>query len=191
MSTSIKRLKPNHFRPQDTHIPNQFRSLPEIKSSSTPCAEIKSISTNQTETSLSRYSHQKEAICGPKTRGHFDHHHPHKNRVNRSSHLNQVYFGPHTVNFDPLHEKQAAFDPNTKTNSNSLPYTKINITSTPLLKSSQFYPHPKMMSISMPPHKNQINFVPHTKSQLFFEPHAIPKLIPISTLKSSQFRSPP
>ena len=60
-------------------------------------------------------------------------------------------------------QKHVNFDPNTKTKSNSIGPTKIKLISTPL-KSSQFDPHSKTKSISMPRHKNQVNFDPDTKT---------------------------
>ena len=123
------------------------------------------------------------------SRNNFDNHHPHKKQVNRSSHLRQANFGPHTVEFSPPYKKQVTFDSNTKNKSNSITHTKIKLISTPLLKSSQFYPHPKIKSSSMPPHKNRVNFDPHTKTTYFLTPTQ-PKSIPIPTLTSSQFRSP-
>ena len=85
----------------------------------------------------------------------FDNHHPQKKKhVNRSSHLKQANFGPHTVEFDLPHKKQVTFDPNTKTKSNSIHQTKIKIISTPL--SSQFDLHSKIKSASMPQTKTKI-----------------------------------
>ena len=75
------------------------------------------------------------------------------------------------------------------TRSISIPRTKTNIISTPLLKSSQFDPRSKIKSISTPPHKNLYNFDPHSKTKYFFtftqsQVNSIPRL------NSSQFRSP-
>ena len=106
-----------------------------------------------------------------KNRVNFDHHRPHKKQVNRSSHSKQVNFGPHTVNFDPPHKNHFTFHPNTVTKSNSTPHTKIEIISTPVLKSSQFDPHSKIKSTPMLPHKIQFNFDLHTKTKNFSPPH--------------------
>ena len=97
----------------------------------------------------------------------FDHH-PHKNKVHRSSHSKQINFGPRTVNFDPPHKKRVTFDPNAKP-SQIRSLEKNKLISTPLLKSSQFDPHPKIKSISLP-HKSQVNFDPHTKTKYFESP---------------------
>ena len=114
-----------------------------------------------------------------KNRVNFDHHHLHKNQVNRSSHSKQVNFGAHMINFEPPHKKQVTVDCNTKTKSNSISPAKIKLSSTPLLQSSQFDPQSKIKSISMPWHKDQVNFDPHPRAKYFSIP----------TQKSSQFRS--
>ena len=123
----------------------------------------------------------KPSDLGPvsKIRVNFDHHHPPINQVNRSSHSKQLNFGPHTVNFDPSHKKHVRFDPNTKNKSNSNPHTRIKLISTPILKSCRIDPHCKIMSISMPPDKNQVNLYSHIKNKYFWT----------STQKPSQFRS--
>ena len=109
----------------------------------------------------------------------FDNHHPHKKKqVNRSSHLKQANFGPHTVEFDLPHKKQVTFDPNTKTKWNSITHTKIKLILTPLLKSSQFHPHPEIMSSSMPHTKTWLIWI-HTPKPSIFRPPRNP----------SQFRS--
>ena len=148
----------------------------------------------------------------------FDHHHPHKNQFNRSSHSKKANFGPHTVNFDPTRKKQVTFDPNTKTKSNSIPHTKIkfrrhhwnHVNSIPALKSSQFWCvhtktklvsiHTLKPSIFRPHAKNQVNsdpctevksiLIPTIKSSQFWCRDTKTKLIPIPTLKPSLFRSP-
>ena len=88
--------------------------------------------------------------------------------------LKQVNLGPHTVNFDPPHKHQVSFDHNTKTKSNSIPQTKINIVSTHPLKSSQIDPHYKTKSISMPRHKKQVNFDADTKIKYSLPPRQKP-----------------
>ena len=119
-----------------------------------------------------------------KNRVNFDHHHLHKNQVNRSSHSKQVNFGAHMINFEPPHKKQVTVDCNTKTKSNSIPPTKIKLIPRPLLQSSQFDPYSKIKSISMPSHKDQVNFDPHTKTKYFSISKTKSILIP------SKFRSP-
>ena len=71
---------------------------------------------------------------------------PHKNRVSRSPTKNKS-ISARTVNFDPPHKIQVDFDPNAKTQSNSIHHTKVNFISTPPMKSSQFDPHSKTKSI--------------------------------------------
>ena len=55
---------------------------------------------------------------------------------------------------NPSHQKQANFDPNTETKSNSIPHTIIIYFFTTPLISSQSDPHSYIWSISMPRHKN-------------------------------------
>ena len=51
------------------------------------------------------------------------------------------------------------------------PLHRIKLISTPPLKSSQFDPHSKIKSISMPRRTNQLNFDPDTKTKYFQPPH--------------------
>ena len=125
-----------------------------------------------------------------KIRVNFDHHHPHKNEVHRSSHSKQVNFGPLTVNYDPPHKKQVTFDPNAKTKSNSIPHKEMKLISTPLLKSKvSSIPTLKSSQFGCLHTKTKLISI-HTLTPSVFEPHSITKSIRISAVKSSQFPSP-
>ena len=115
----------------------------EVKSISTTHAKTRSISTTDTQKQGQSITTQKTSQCLP---------------------AHNQFRTPHT--------KRISFDPNTKTESNSIPHKKINLISTPL-KSSQFDAHSRTNPISMPRHKTKTKRISTThKKPKSIDPHA-------------------
>ena len=129
----------------------------------------KSLSTTQIKTKSISMLTLKPRDLRPASNYRVNFDHPHKNQVYRSPHYKHMNFGPHSQFLAP-EQKQVNCDPNTKTESNSIPHTK----------SSQFRRH----------HWNQVNSIPNKKSSKIRCPDTETEMISIKTLKPSFFRPP-
>ena len=135
-----------------------------------------------------------------KNRVHFDHHHQHKNQINRAAHLKQVNFGLHTVNCDSLHKNKSlsipALKPNqirslTQKSSKFRRHYRNQVISIPALKASQFRClHTKTKLISIHTLETKYFFQPPPKKQVNCDPYTEVMLTSILTTKSRQFRPP-
>ena len=139
----------------------------EVKSISTTHAKTRSISTTDTKQGQSLTTLKSDQL--------------------HSAH-NQ-FRTPHTKGF--------SFEPNTKTESHSIPHKKINLISMSPLKSSQFDAHFKLKSTLMPRHKRKLSqFRPPAKKQanrsphseeVLSGPHTKDRKISVHALKPSEF----